>query len=108
MDSAYDADAILKQSKSMNHVPIVQPHPRRQGRSKSILPKIFPAKQVPQMTWAQQDRFKERTTVERVNARLKDEFGGRHIRVRGAMKVFAHLAFGLLALTVDQLLRLSG
>jgi hypothetical protein len=45
---------------------------------------------------------------ERVNARLKDEFGGRTTRVRGATKVMAHLMFGILALTVDQLLRLTG
>ena len=45
---------------------------------------------------------------ERVNARLKDEFGGRTLRVRGASKVMAHLMFGILALTVDQLLRLAG
>lgn len=106
MDSAYDADAILKQSLSLNHVPIVAPHPRRNGKSKSILPKVTQPKLAPEMTWAQQERFKERTAVERVHARLKDEFGGRHIRVRGAAKVFAHLAFGLLALTIDQLLRL--
>jgi len=28
-----------------------------------------------------------RTMAERVNARLKDEFGGRFVRVRGAIKV---------------------
>jgi hypothetical protein len=44
--------------------------------------------------------------VERVNARLKDEFGGRTVRVRGAAKVMAHLMFGVLALTVDQILKL--
>ncbi len=60
------------------------------------------------MTWAEQDRFKERSASERVNARLKEEFGAGHIRVRGAAKVFAHLLFGLLALTVDQLLKLTG
>ncbi|MBD0327767.1 MAG: transposase [Pyrinomonadaceae bacterium] len=108
MDSAYDADAILEQCRAMNHVPIVDPHPRRAGKSKSMLPKVFPAKAVPELTWAQQDRFKERATVERVYARLKDEFGGRHTRVRGPAKVFAHLGFGLLALTVDQLLKLTG
>ena len=108
MDSAYDANAILDQCATMNHVPIVQPHPRRNGKSKSILPKIFQPKVAPEMTWAQKDRFKERTTIERVNARLKDEFGARHVRVRGAAKVFAHLAFGLIALTVDQLIRLTG
>ncbi len=108
MDSAYDADAILQHSASMNHVPIVQSHPRRNGKSKSILPKVSPPKRAPEMTWAQQQRYKERTTIERVHARLKDEFGARHIRVRGAAKVFAHLAFGLVALTVDQLIKLAG
>ena len=44
--------------------------------------------------------------MERVNGRLKDEFGARHIRVRGHGKVLCHLMFGVLALTVDQLLRL--
>jgi hypothetical protein len=45
--------------------------------------------------------------VERVYARLKDEFGGRHVRVRGAAKVMTHLMFGMLALTADQILRLG-
>jgi hypothetical protein len=108
MDSAYDANAILDHCARMNHVPIVPPHPRRNGKSKSILPKVFQPKVAPEMTWAQQQRYKERTTIERVHARLKDEFGARHIRVRGPAKVFAHLAFGLVALTVDQLLKLTG
>jgi hypothetical protein len=43
----------------------------------------------------------------RVNACLKDEFGGRLIRVRGAHKIMAHLMFGILALTIDQLLKLT-
>lgn len=108
MDSAYDANVILEQCARMNHVPIVQPHPRRNGKVKSILPKIFTPKRAPEMSWAQQHRFKERTTVERVNARLKEEFGSRNIRVRGPAKVFAHLLFGLIVLTVDQLLKLTG
>ena len=43
--------------------------------------------------------------VERVNARLKDEFGARHLRVRGHQKVQAHLMFGVV-LCVDQITRL--
>jgi len=39
-------------------------------------------------------------------ARLKDEFGANRIFVRDDRKVMAHLMFGVLALTVDQLLRL--
>ncbi len=34
------------------------------------------------------------------------EFGADKIRVRGAQKVMAHLMFSVLALTVDELLRL--
>ena len=44
--------------------------------------------------------------MERVNGRLKDDFGARQVRVRGHRKVLCHLLFGVLALTVDQLLRL--
>jgi Transposase DDE domain len=50
--------------------------------------------------------YHERTTVERVNARLKDEFGGRSVRVRGNAKVTCHLMFGIFALAADQILRL--
>ena len=42
------------------------------------------------MSWAEEERYKERTMVERVNGRLKDEFGARFVRVRGASKVMAH------------------
>ena len=48
-----------------------------------------------------------RTMVERINGRLKDEYGGRFVRVRGAIKVKSHLMFGMLALTVDQIFRIS-
>jgi len=107
MDSAYDADPIHEHSRKLNHVPIIAPHPRRGSRKPSPLPKVFPDRPAPQLTWAQQDRYRTRTMIERVNARLKDEFGGRHIRVRGHVKVMAHLMFGVLALTVDQWLRMA-
>lgn len=71
------------------------------------LRKAFPPKPTPQLCRAQQERFKQRTMSERVNARLKDEFGAREIRVRGAAKVMAHLMFGVLALTADQWLRMA-
>ena len=45
--------------------------------------------------------------MERVNGRLKDEFGGRYLRVRGPGKVWCHLMFGILALTVEQLMPLT-
>jgi len=103
MDSAYDAADILDHSRAMGHVPIVDPHNRGRKTSSTFLPGKLPR----QFTWAEHDRYRERTMAERVNARLKDEFGGRHVRVRGAAKVMAHLMFGVLALTADQVLRLG-
>jgi hypothetical protein len=107
MDSAYDADSISAHSRQLNHVPIIAPHSRRGTKKPSQMQKVFPDKPTPQLTWAQQERYKTRTMIERVNARLKDEFGANQIRVRGAAKVMAHLMFGVLALTVDQWLKLK-
>jgi hypothetical protein len=101
MDSAYDAQHIIEHSRGMGHVPIVDP-PQRGCQNKST---IVPRQQR-QLSWAEADRYKERTMIERVNGRLKDEFGGRQVRLRGASKIMAHLMFGVLALTVDQMLKL--
>jgi hypothetical protein len=51
-------------------------------------------------------RYCEHSGVVRTNGRLKDEFGGRNVMVKGASKVFRHLIFGLLVLSVDQPIRL--
>jgi hypothetical protein len=102
-DSAYDAKDIDAHSRQHGHIPITALHGRRASKKASAL---FPVGTMPQLPPAQEERFKARTMVERVNARLKDEFGGNTVRVRGAAKVMAHLMFGVLALTVDQWLRL--
>jgi hypothetical protein len=100
MDTAYDATEILDHSRSLGHVPIVRPAKR--GRQ-DVPPEERAGRT---FSWAEEDRFRERTAVERVFARLKDEFGAREIRVRGAKKVMQHLMFGVLALTADQILKL--
>jgi len=91
MDSAYDSEGIKEFSRKLGHVPIIDPN-RRRGEKRNLDP-------------AEKIRYNERTAVERVFGRLKDEFGGRLIRVRGAAKVMTHLMFGILALTADQLLK---
>jgi hypothetical protein len=101
-DSAYDACQIAEHSRQLEHIPITALHGRRASKKATAL---FPAGTMPQLTPAQEERFKGRTMSERVNARLKDEFGGNTLRVRGPKKVMAHLMFGVLALTVDQILR---
>jgi hypothetical protein len=98
MDAAYDATEIHEHSRSLGHVPIIRPVKRQHQEIPFSGREKWEARE---MTPAEQSRFRERTMVERVNARLKDEFGGRQIRVRGAAKVMAHLMFGVLALTAD-------
>lgn len=93
MDSAYDVPAIREKSIALGHVPIIDGHTRRGG----VKPQFAPH---------EAQRYKERTTIERVFARLKEEFGARTIRVRGPAKVMTSLLFGIIALTADQLLRL--
>jgi hypothetical protein len=100
MDAAYDALHIRQQSSSMGHVAIIDPNQRGTQQPP------FQASAAPELSPAEQQRYRERTMVERVNARIKDDFGGRTIRVRGHAKVMTHLMFGILALTVEQLLRL--
>jgi hypothetical protein len=90
-DAAYCSPLLREFSRELDHVPLIDHNPRR-GEKIAFAPH-------------EAERFKERSTVERANARLKDEFGARHVRVRGATKVMAHLMFGVLALTADQLLR---
>ena len=101
MDAAYDAKEIHEHSRGLGHVPIIDPA-QRVGPRRSI---IGPFKLPRQFSPAERERYKERTMSERVNGRLKDEFGGRFVRVRGAAKVMTHLMFGVLALTVDQFIR---
>ena len=48
-------------------------------------------------------RYNERSGVERINSNLKDNYGGRNIRVKGYLKLLCHLMFGILAITVKQL-----
>ncbi len=93
MDKGYESDLIRQHSEKLGHVPIID-RQKRGARDYKMAPH-------------EAARFRERTAVERVCARLKDEFGAGSVRVRGAAKVMAHLMFGILALTVDQLLRLS-
>jgi hypothetical protein len=104
MDAAYDAQEIREHSQAMGHVAIVDPAARG-PKSKSVI--IPLGRQPRELSWAERERYKQRTMIERVNARLKEEFGARFVRVRGAAKVMAHLMFGVLVLTVDQLLRLG-
>ncbi|HZK13401.1 MAG TPA: transposase, partial [Desulfobaccales bacterium] len=92
MDAAYDAQPIYAVSRSLGHVPIID----RNSRGKEVVP-LAPHEAA---------RYRERSVAERFNSRLKENFGGANVMVRGAEKVRLHLMFGVIALFADQLLKL--
>lgn len=105
MDSAYDAKEIHDHSRSLGHVPVIDPVPRSKDAKDAW---AMEKKARRQIAWkpAEARRLAQRTSCERVNSRLKDQFGGNNLRVRGPTKAMCHLMFGILALTIDQLTRL--
>jgi hypothetical protein len=92
MDAGYDAEAIRAYSRSLGHVPIIDVRPRG-GEKAEWEPAV-------------KRRYDERTTAERGFSMLKESFGCRAVRVRGAKKVKSELMFGLLALAAVRLLNL--
>ena len=92
MDSAYEAKLIQSFCEQLGHVPIIQQSARR-GKGEIMTPD-------------RARRYKTRTTVERFNSQLKDNCGGRMVRVRGKPKVHTHLMFGLLVILAQALLSL--
>ena len=107
MDAAYDVPGILEHSRSLGHVPLVDKNPRRNKTLAEEMKAESKRQKLIGFESPEKVRYKERTTVERANARLKDEFGGRMIRVRGHLKVMCHLMFGVLALAADQLMKMA-
>lgn len=61
-DSAHDAEEIKAYSQKLGHVPVIASNPRR-GETIELEP-------------AWEIRYRERSTVERVNSDLKDNCGG--------------------------------
>jgi transposase len=92
MDAAYDAEVIRTHSQSLQHIPLIDFNHRHESDTRIFAPH-------------EAQRYKERSTAERANSRLKDEFGALMVHVRGHAKVMTHLMFGVIALTVDQLMR---
>jgi hypothetical protein len=106
MDAAYDAPQIKAHSRALGHVPIIDPNPRSKAKKEELEAEVKRRKKA-NYTVAEDNRYNERSTVERVNGRIKDEFGACMVRVRGHAKVMAHLMFGILVLTVDQLMKFT-
>jgi hypothetical protein len=91
-DAAYCSGVIREVSRQEGHVPLID-HNARRGEKIEFAPH-------------EAERYKARSQAERVNSMLKDNHGGRHVRVRGAPKVHTHLMFGILVIAAEQILRL--
>src|SRR5208283_3127999 len=107
MDAAYDAAAIHHHSRTLGHAPIIDRNFRAQHEVKAEWEREADRMKFIHMPDADDVIYDFRTMVERVNARLKDEFGARFLRVRGSIKVKCYLMFGIVALAADQILRVA-
>lgn len=107
MDSAYDVPAIIEQCKILGHVPLIDKNPRRNKELQEELKTEAKARNTLNWSPAEEIRYNARTTAERANSRLKDEFGACKVRVRGYVKVACHLMFSVLVLAADQLMKLA-
>jgi hypothetical protein len=106
MDSAYDAAPIIADSQAAGRVAIVDYNTRRNTALKAEIEAERAACRTIHMPDPDDLIYNERTAVERVNGSIKDDYGGRHLRVRGHLKVFCHLMFGVAAFTASCLLNL--
>ena len=104
MDSAYDAPEIRAKSVALGHVPIIDHHTRR--GEKTAIETEARAMRKAGYRLAEDVRYAQRSSAERVNGNLKDNCGGSFVRVRGAPKVLCHLMFGILVIAVEQIMRL--
>jgi hypothetical protein len=106
MDSAYDAAVLIEDIRAAGRVPIIDHNTRRNTSLRAEIDGERKRRQFIRIPDPDDLRYRERTNAERANGRLKDEFGGRTVRVRGPVKVFCHLMFGVAILAADSLLRL--
>jgi hypothetical protein len=106
MDAAYDAAEIKANSIALGHVPIIDCNPRNTAGLKQAIATEAQAQRAAGYTPAEDRRYNQRSSCERVNGGVKDNYGARHVRVRGSEKVFCHLMFGILAFTAHQLMRM--
>lgn len=90
MDSAYDSENIRGFIASCNKQALINPAKRKP--------------QIHYLTEKQRRIYDQRSSVERVFGHLKDNFGGRHVRVKGPDKVMTHLMMGICAITALKIL----
>src|SRR3954470_2975719 len=105
-DAAYDAAPIVADCQAAGRGAIIDRNTRRQTALKVEIAAERTACRTINMPDPDDLIYNERTAAERVNGAITDDYGGRHLRVRGHLKVFCHLMFGVVAFTASCLLKL--
>jgi len=109
-DAGYDANIIREFSTGLGHRPIIDINPKNSKELKAKIEllehesKTF--KYLNQHLNCDEKHYNQRSMAERVNKLLKDDFGCNKIYYQGAAKVASVLAFGILAICIDQSLKL--
>jgi len=109
-DAAYDSAIIRAFSVKHNHRPIIDINPKNSKELKAQIALAKSEKAILQSLNLYSDsdelHYHQRSSVERVNAYLKDNYGCGKIYYRGATKVASVLAFGVLSVCIHQSLKL--
>ncbi|GIT99493.1 transposase [Sulfurovum sp. TSL1] len=109
-DAAYDNKIVKNYSELHNHRPIIDVNPKN---SKKLKAKIALEKSEKKILGAlnlyndsDDIHYNQRSSVERVNAYLKDSYGCNKIYYQGAQKVASVFAFAVLSVCITQSLKL--
>ncbi|HHD79691.1 MAG TPA: transposase [Epsilonproteobacteria bacterium] len=109
-DAAYDSSIIKAFSVNHGHRPIIDTNPKNSSVLKKQIALDKSEKKILHSLNLYNDWdekcYNQRSSVERVNAYLKDNFGCDKIYYRGATKVASVLAFGVLSVCIHQSLKL--
>lgn len=109
-DAGYDADIIREFSTTLGHRPIIDTNPKNSKELKAKIELIeHESKTFKYLNWhlnCDEQHYKQRSMVERVNKYLKDDFGCDKIYYQGATKVASVLAFGILSICIHKSLQL--
>jgi len=110
LDAAYDSSIIRAYSQKHNHRPIIDINPKNSKVRKEQIALAKSEKKVLGALGLYNDsddlHYNQRSSVERVNAYLKDNYGCNKIYYKGDRKVASVLSFAVLSVCITQALKL--
>ena len=109
-DAAYDNKIVKNYSELHNHRPIIDVNPKNSKKRKAQIALAKSEKKILGSLGLHKNsddlHYNQRSSVERVNAYLKDSYGCSKIYYKGAQKVASVFAFAVLSVCITQSLKL--